>query len=228
MVQPLAPCSIAAIRSSVTASKSSLAFIGAVLLGWALRLCPSGRRRPRPGVNPKGLAPSLRAGLTTGRGRRTTAPAQRAATSTLACRFFAGAIARFDADGADFELASEARRIQLAHLIDPFAPVGSSTIQPFRHQIEAVYNRLLPLQRLRFLLVDDPGAATRSRPVSTFREVMLRDDLDRCLVIAPGSLVEQGHRNVRRTRGAANQASSSKASADSGAIAAERRNPSTS
>lgn len=64
----------------------------------------------------------------------------------------------FDADGAAFKLASEARRIQLAHLFDPFAGVGSSTIQPLPHQIEAVYNRLLPLQPLRFLLADDPGA----------------------------------------------------------------------
>jgi hypothetical protein len=63
----------------------------------------------------------------------------------------------FDADGAAFRLASEARRIQLAHLFDPFAAVGSSTIQPLLHQIDAVYGRLLPLQPLKFLLADDPG-----------------------------------------------------------------------
>jgi superfamily II DNA or RNA helicase len=72
----------------------------------------------------------------------------------------------FEADGATFKLASEARRIQLAHLFDPFAAVATATIEPLPHQIEAVYNRLL-------------------------RELMLRGDLDRCLVIAPGSLVEQ-------------------------------------
>lgn len=48
----------------------------------------------------------------------------------------------FDADGAAFKLASEARRIELAHLFDPFAAVGSSTIQPLPHQIDAVYGRL--------------------------------------------------------------------------------------
>jgi superfamily II DNA or RNA helicase len=97
----------------------------------------------------------------------------------------------FDADGAAFKLASEARRIQLAHLFDPFAGVASSTIQPLPHQIEAVYGRLLPLQPLRFLLADDPGAGKTIMSGLFIRELMLRGDLDRCLVVAPGSLVEQ-------------------------------------
>ena len=49
----------------------------------------------------------------------------------------------FDADGAAFKLASEARRIELAHLFDPFAALEASTIAPLPHQIEAVYGRLL-------------------------------------------------------------------------------------
>ena len=97
----------------------------------------------------------------------------------------------FDADGASFKLASEARRIQLAHLFDPFAAVETATIQPLPHQIEAVYNRLLPLLPLRFLLADDPGAGKTIMSGLYVRELMLRGDLDRCLVIAPGSLVEQ-------------------------------------
>jgi superfamily II DNA or RNA helicase len=97
----------------------------------------------------------------------------------------------FDADGAAFKLASEARRIQLAHLFDPFAGVASSTIQPLPHQIEAVYGRLLPQQPLRFLLADDPGAGKTIMSGLFIRELLLRGDLDRCLVIAPGSLVEQ-------------------------------------
>ncbi len=97
----------------------------------------------------------------------------------------------FDADGAAFKLASEARRIQLAHLFDPFAGIASSTIQPLPHQIEAVYGRLLPLQPLRFLLADDPGAGKTIMSGLYIRELMLRGDLDRCLIIAPGSLVEQ-------------------------------------
>jgi hypothetical protein len=64
----------------------------------------------------------------------------------------------FDGDAAGFKLASEARRIELAHLFDPYSGVESSTIDPLPHQIEAVYGRLLPLQPLKFLLADDPGA----------------------------------------------------------------------
>ena len=97
----------------------------------------------------------------------------------------------FDADGAAFKLASEARRIQLAHLFDPFVAVESATIQPLPHQIEAVYGRLLPQQPLKFLLADDPGAGKTIMSGLYIRELMLRGDLERCLVIAPGSLVEQ-------------------------------------
>ena len=46
----------------------------------------------------------------------------------------------FDANGAMFRLASEARRMQQAHLADPFAAVDTSNIDPYPHQIDAVYN----------------------------------------------------------------------------------------
>ena len=97
----------------------------------------------------------------------------------------------FAANGASFKLASEARRIELAHLFDPFAALEASTIDPLPHQIDAVYGRLLPMQPLRFLLADDPGAGKTIMSGLYIRELMLRGDLDRCLVIAPGSLVEQ-------------------------------------
>lgn len=97
----------------------------------------------------------------------------------------------FDAPGNSFKLASEARRIQLAHLFDPFAAVSTATIQPLPHQIEAVYGRLLPLQPAHFLLADDPGAGKTVMSGLYIRELMLRGDLERCLIVAPGSLVEQ-------------------------------------
>ena len=97
----------------------------------------------------------------------------------------------FDGDPHGFKLASEARRIQLAHLFDPFSAVAASTIQPLPHQIDAVYGRLLPMQPLKFLLADDPGAGKTIMSGLYIRELMLRGDLERCLVVAPGSLVEQ-------------------------------------
>ncbi len=97
----------------------------------------------------------------------------------------------FDGDGRGFRLASEGRRIELAHLFDPFAAVQTATIQPLPHQIDAVYGHLLPMQPLRFLLADDPGAGKTIMSGLYIRELILRGDLDRCLIIAPGSLVEQ-------------------------------------
>ena len=97
----------------------------------------------------------------------------------------------FDADGAMFRLASEARRMQQAHLADPFAAVDTSNIEPYPHQIDAVYNRLLTQEPLRFLLADDPGAGKTIMSGLLIRELVLRGDVARCLIVAPGSLVEQ-------------------------------------
>ena len=97
----------------------------------------------------------------------------------------------FDADGAMFRLASEARRMQQAHLCDPFAAVDTSNIDPYPHQIDAVYNRLLAQRPLRFLLADDPGAGKTIMSGLLIRELVLRGDVARCLIVAPGSLVEQ-------------------------------------
>jgi hypothetical protein len=64
----------------------------------------------------------------------------------------------FDGDGALFRLVSEAHRIRLAHLFDPVLAVHTSVIDPYPHQITAVYESMLPRMPLRFLLADDPGA----------------------------------------------------------------------
>ena len=97
----------------------------------------------------------------------------------------------FDADGELFRLASEARRMRFAHLADPFAAVDTSSIEPYPHQIDAVYNRLLPQRPVRFVLADDPGAGKTIMSGLLIRELMLRGDVERCLIVAPGSLVEQ-------------------------------------
>ncbi len=97
----------------------------------------------------------------------------------------------FDGDGADFRLAAEAYRIHLAHLFDPLMAVHTSNVEPLPHQITAVYESLLPRQPLRYLLADDPGAGKTIMAGLYIRELMVRADLRRCLIIAPGSLVEQ-------------------------------------
>jgi SNF2 family DNA or RNA helicase len=97
----------------------------------------------------------------------------------------------FDADGELFRLASEALRIRLAHLFDPYLAVHTSNLEPLPHQIEAVYGEMLHRQPLRFLLADDPGAGKTIMAGLLIKELIVRGDLARCMVVAPGSLVEQ-------------------------------------
>lgn len=96
-----------------------------------------------------------------------------------------------DADGHLFRLVSEAKRISLAYLFDPFLAVQTSNLDPLPHQIDAVYNKMLPRQPLRFLLADDPGAGKTIMAGLFCKELIIRGDVERCLVITPGSLVEQ-------------------------------------
>ena len=97
----------------------------------------------------------------------------------------------FDADGGLLRLASEAYRIRLAHLFDPYLAVSASQIEALPHQITAVYGEMLPRQPLRFLLADDPGAGKTVMAGLLIKELLIRGDLERCLIVAPGSLVEQ-------------------------------------
>ena len=97
----------------------------------------------------------------------------------------------FDGDGARFRLVSEAHRIRLAHLFDPVLAVHTSVVEPLPHQITAVYDAMLPRQPLRFLLADDPGAGKTIMAGLLIKELIARGDLQRCLVVCPGSLAEQ-------------------------------------
>ena len=97
----------------------------------------------------------------------------------------------FDGDGALFRLVSEAHRIRLAHLFDPVLAVHTSLVEPLPHQITAVYEEMLPRQPLRFLLADDPGAGKTIMAGLLIKELIARGDLQRCLVVCPGSLAEQ-------------------------------------
>ncbi len=97
----------------------------------------------------------------------------------------------FDGNGALFRLVSEAHRIRLAHLFDPVLAVHTSVVEPLPHQITAVYESMLPRQPLRFLLADDPGAGKTIMAGLLLKELVARGDLQRCLVVCPGSLAEQ-------------------------------------
>ena len=103
----------------------------------------------------------------------------------------AGRAWTFDAPGDLFRLVSEALRIRLAHLFDPYLAVHTSNLDPLPHQIQAVYGEMLPRMPLRFLLADDPGAGKTIMAGLLIKELMIRGDVRRCLIVPPGSLVEQ-------------------------------------
>ncbi|HEX3532531.1 MAG TPA: helicase-related protein [Thermoanaerobaculia bacterium] len=104
----------------------------------------------------------------------------------------------FDGDGALFRLVSEAQRIRLAHLFDPLLAVHTSNVVPLPHQITAVYEAMLPRQPLRFLLADDPGAGKTIMAGLLIKELIARGDLQRCLIVCPGSLAEQWQEELDR------------------------------
>ncbi len=71
-----------------------------------------------------------------------------------------------DADGELFKLASEARRIELAHLFDPYVGIEAADIDPLPHQIEAVYEQMLPRRPLRWgSLTFSSLARVQARPL---------------------------------------------------------------
>lgn len=97
----------------------------------------------------------------------------------------------YDGDGEAFLLGAEAERISIAHQFDPLFAVSSSIVDPLPHQVEAVYNYLLPLHRIRFLLADDTGAGKTIMAGLLLKELMFRGVIERALIITPGGLTKQ-------------------------------------
>ncbi|MCL1920225.1 MAG: SNF2-related protein [Kiritimatiellaeota bacterium] len=97
----------------------------------------------------------------------------------------------FDADADMLRLISEAYRINLAHLFDPYLAVHTSAIEPLPHQISAVYQEMLSRLPLRYILADDPGAGKTIMTGLFLKELLVRGDLKRCMIVSPGNLAEQ-------------------------------------
>lgn len=91
----------------------------------------------------------------------------------------------------DFFLLVEAARIRLAYSFDPFFAVSMSGVQALPHQLQAVYERMLPQARLRFLLADDPGAGKTIMAGLLLKEMKLRNALNYVLILTPAPLTVQ-------------------------------------
>ena len=66
-----------------------------------------------------------------------------------------------------------------------------SGIRTLPHQIEAVYMKMLPQPRLRFLLADDPGAGKTIMAGLLIKEMKLREAIERVLILCPSPLTIQ-------------------------------------
>ena len=97
----------------------------------------------------------------------------------------------FDGNQRGYRLALEAYRIRFAHLFDPYFALHSSLVEPLPHQISAVYSEILPKAPFRYVLADDPGAGKTIMTGLLLKEMMARGLVKRCLIVSPGSLVEQ-------------------------------------
>lgn len=93
--------------------------------------------------------------------------------------------------GRDVFDALEAVRIRLAFHYDPYFAVSLSGVRALPHQLEAVYERLLPQTRLRFVLAHDPGAGKTIMAGLLIKELKLRGALERVLILVPSSLTPQ-------------------------------------
>ena len=101
-----------------------------------------------------------------------------------------------DADPRLFRLGVEALRTHLAHAFDPQFAVSVSQVDPLLHQLDAVYKRILPLPRIRFLLADDPGAGKTIMAGLLMRELIQRRDVTRVLILCPKALTDQWRREM--------------------------------
>jgi superfamily II DNA or RNA helicase len=95
------------------------------------------------------------------------------------------------ADAEKMRLLIESARIRLAYAYDQQFAVSLSGIRTLPHQVEAVYQRMLPQPRLRFLLADDPGAGKTIMAGLLVKELKLREAIERVLILCPAPLTIQ-------------------------------------
>jgi hypothetical protein len=99
----------------------------------------------------------------------------------------------FSGDGALLRLGVHAYSLGIAYEFDPYFGLSISRVDPLPHQLEAVYDYLLKLARVRFLLADDAGAGKTIMAGLLIRELKLRSLCERILIVAPANLAFSSH-----------------------------------
>ncbi len=103
----------------------------------------------------------------------------------------------YDGDGRLLRLGLQAYSLGLAYEFDPYFGLSISRVDPLPHQLEAVYDYLLKLARVRFLLADDAGAGKTIMAGLLIRELELRGLAERILIVCPANLTFQWQRELK-------------------------------
>lgn len=103
----------------------------------------------------------------------------------------------YDGDGQLVRLGLQAYSLGIAYEFDPYFGLSISRVDPLPHQLEAVYDYLLKLARVRFLLADDAGAGKTIMAGLLIRELQLRGLAERILVVCPANLSFQWQRELK-------------------------------
>lgn len=103
----------------------------------------------------------------------------------------------FRADANLVRLVAEAHRLQHAYLFNPIFATETSLIDPLPHQFMAVYEHLLKHNPLRFLLADDAGAGKTIMTGLYIQELLLRQQVERILIVPPAGLIGNWERELR-------------------------------
>ena len=109
----------------------------------------------------------------------------------------ADAMRSYQGDGRLLRLALQAYTLGIAYEFDPYFGLSISRVDPLPHQLEAVYEHLLKLPTVRFLLADDAGAGKTIMAGLLLRELKLRGLAERVLVACPANLAFQWQRELR-------------------------------
>ena len=102
-------------------------------------------------------------------------------------------------DGAAhlLRLGLQAYSLGIAYEFDPYFGLSISRVDPLPHQLEAIYEYLLKLPRVRFLLADDAGAGKTIMAGLLIRELKLRGLVERVIVVCPANLAFQWQRELK-------------------------------
>lgn len=103
----------------------------------------------------------------------------------------------FNGDGRLLRLGLQAYALGIAYEFDPYFGLSISRVDPLPHQLEAVYDYLLKLARVRFLLADDAGAGKTIMAGLLIRELELRGLAERILIVCPANLAFQWQRELK-------------------------------